>query len=342
MKLNLLTAFMCLTLLAIAQKDALPPIYLGEPSSNEGTNLLNDNDGSIKFIYRNGDWDSKGGFSDEIYSISTFDEGKSWHGFRELYLDPMRNSSEFVNHPGDKGQNESKLAETAEGNVLVACGQAPGHRAFLLLDTDWVYQKSAYDDFGEGLKYWSTHKLIQRSPIYSRWYHYNRKSGAELIPHPSKKDKEVLQICRESDSSVYSQRDCAVWNFPAGRKGTFETSIYLNSKFRGGMISLTDRWYQPTDTQGEEWAMYNLNIPSNGQIGSDAILTKEQWHKLVFRWDLDKSDYCQLELNGKLVSDKLLLMHPCENGISYVRFKSTSIWPDYDGFLVEYAKAEIE
>ncbi len=571
MKLSLLTVFMCLTFFAIAQKEILPPIYLGEPGSNEGTNLLNDNDGSIKFIYRKGDWDSKGGFSDEIYSISSFDEGRSWsepkvlcntgkgsqcfatispvsgelivfyrhsekgvkgnykyirtdkgrtdcsynkmvdsihfaaigyghclwidlengkkrvisgvhgsegsgcyysdddgrtwsksnkamapnlipniwhtgsvesaivelndgrlwmlmrtsndrlweshssdqgetwseakpsrfkcgpntwvtfkklssgelivvwnnamsmhpsvtqdiwnftnrdvihvaissddgknwHGFRELYLDPLRNSPEFVNHPGDKGQNESKMAETKEGNILVACGQAPGHRAFLLLDTDWIYRKSAYDDFSEGLKYWSTHKLIQRSPVYSRWYHYryNRKPGAELIPHPSKKDKEVLQIRRESDSTVYSQRDCAVWNFPAGRKGRFETSIYLNSKFRGGMIALTDRWYQPTDTQGEEWAMYNLSIPSNGKIGSGAILKKGQWHKLVFSWDLDKSEYCQLELNGKLVSDKLLLMNPCENGISYVRFKSTSVWPDHDGFLVEYVRAEVE
>lgn len=55
----------------------LPPIYLGEPISNEGTNLLNDVDGSIKFIYRKGDWDF-GGFSDEIYSMETWDEGRTW------------------------------------------------------------------------------------------------------------------------------------------------------------------------------------------------------------------------------------------------------------------------
>ena len=58
-------------------QSAKPPIYLGEPSSNEGTNLLNDIDGSIKFIYRLGDWDS-GGFSDEVYYKITTDEGRSW------------------------------------------------------------------------------------------------------------------------------------------------------------------------------------------------------------------------------------------------------------------------
>ena len=49
-------------------EEAQPPIYLGEPPSNEGTNLLVDNDGSIKFIYRKGDWDH-GGFSNELFEM---------------------------------------------------------------------------------------------------------------------------------------------------------------------------------------------------------------------------------------------------------------------------------
>ena len=60
-----------------AIQNAKAPVFLGEPLSNEGTNLLNDVDGSIKFIFRKGDWDH-GGFSDELYAISSHDEGKSW------------------------------------------------------------------------------------------------------------------------------------------------------------------------------------------------------------------------------------------------------------------------
>ena len=281
---------------------------------------------------------------DVIHVAISPDDGKTWHGFRELWLDAMRDSSRFVNHPGDKGQNESKIAETAEGDILIACGQAPGHRAFLLLDPNWLYQKSAKDDLSNGLKYWSTHKLLVRSPIYSRWYHYryNRKKGAELIEHPDKSEVSVLQIRREADSTVYSQRDCAQWNFPAGRKGTFNSKIYLNKKFRGGIISLTDRWYQPSDSQGEEWASFNWNIPANGEIESGIRLEREKWYDITFKWDLDESEVCSVKLNDKWLSIKPYLKNSCENGISYVRFRSTSIWPDNDGFLVESVKVIVE
>lgn len=280
---------------------------------------------------------------DLIHVAISPDDGETWHGFREFWLDTMRDSSQFVNHPGDKGQNESKVAETADGNILVACGQAPGHRAFVLLDPNWIYQKSAFDDFSNGLINWSTHKLLVRSPIYSRKYHYNfnRKKGASLIPHPDHPKQNVLQLRRVADSMVYSQRDCAVWNFPAGKTGTFETKIYLTKKFRGGMISLTDRWYQPSDLQGEEKAMFSLDIPANGNIEKDIKLEKEKWHTVRFNWNLDEGNECTVQIDGKMLGQKLPLINPCENGISYVRFRSTSIWPDNDGFLIEYVKAEV-
>ncbi|TKG90749.1 exo-alpha-sialidase [Puteibacter caeruleilacunae] len=281
---------------------------------------------------------------DVIHVAISQDDGKTWHGFRELWLDAMRDSSAFVNHPGDKGQNESKVAETPEGNLLIACGQAPGHRAFLLVDPNWIYQKSASDDLSQGLTYWSSHKLLVRSPIYSRWYHYryNRKKGAELVEHPTLADKRVIQVRREADSTVYSQRDCAQWNFPAGRKGTLTTRIYLKKKFRGGMIALTDRWYQPSDYQGEEWAMYNFNIPSNGVVGENAVMKREEWYTLTFKWDLDKDDFCHVAINGKEISQKLPILNQCHNGLSYVRFRSTSVWPDNDGFLVDGVGVEVE
>ena len=280
---------------------------------------------------------------DVLHVAISPDDGKTWHGFRELWLDAMRDSSQFVNHPGDKGQNESKVAETPEGNILIACGQAPGHRVFLLLDPNWIYQKSAFNDFSDGLKYWSSHKLKVRSPIYSRWYHYNfnRTLGAQLVDHPINPDKKVLQIRRVADSTVYSQRDCAVWNFPSGKSGTFETKIYLNKKFKGGMISLTDRWYQPSDLQGEEKAMFSLDIPADGQIDQETILEKEKWYKITFKWNLENENNCTVQINGKELNQKLPLDNLCTNGISYVRFRSSSIWPDYDGFLVEYVKADV-
>ena len=89
------------------------------------------------------------------------DDGESWIGFRELMLDRLRDGG-FINHPGDKGLNESKLAETSGGNILMALGQAPGHRSFLLVDPNWLYQKERFDDFSNGLADWSRQKLLIR------------------------------------------------------------------------------------------------------------------------------------------------------------------------------------
>ena len=284
---------------------------------------------------------------DLIHAAISPNDGKNWYGFREVYLDRMRDSSRFVNHPGDKGVNESKLAETPQGNILIACGQAPGHRAFVLLDPHWLYQRSAYNDFSDSLKYWSTHKLIARSPVYSRWYHYNynRKRGAALVDHPNIPGKKVLHIRRLKDSTVLSQRDGGVWNFPAGKSGTFQTRIYLNKGFGGARIVLNDRWYQPSDSQGEASGMFSLDIPASGNMGNGIILQKEKWHNILMKWDgvgeKDKSG-CIVQINGSELPQKLRLKNTSSNGISYVRFRSTALWPDSKGVYVEYVKADVQ
>jgi hypothetical protein len=282
---------------------------------------------------------------DLIHGAISPDEGESWYGFREIWKDAMRDSTGFVNHPGDKGINESKLAETTEGNVLIACGQAPGHRAFVLLDPKWLYENEAEDDFSTGLDQWSTHKLLVRSPVYSRLYHYNynRKPGPALVTHPDDPNKHVLHIRKVADSTVYSQRDGAVWNFPAGSSGSFYAKIRLNKGFRGATISLNDRWYQPSDSQGEESAMFQLEIPGSGKLGKDKILEMDHWYEVELKWGETsrKSGWCKVLIDGEEVSN-LPLRFESENGLSYVRFKSGAIWPDDAGMYVEYVKAQVK
>ena len=64
----------------------------------------------------------------------------------------------------------------------------------VIFDLDWLYATERSDDFAEGLKYWATHKILVRPPIYDRWYHhnYNRTDGAVLIDHPESTGKKVL------------------------------------------------------------------------------------------------------------------------------------------------------
>jgi len=284
---------------------------------------------------------------DVIHATISDDDGKTWHGFRELFRDPMRDSSDFCNAKGDKGLNESMIVETDQGNILISCGQALGHRAFLHLDRKWLYQTENYGEFSERLKYLSRQKLIVRPPIYNRLYHhnYNRKKGARLVPHPTKLNKKILHIRKPKDPNVYSQRDGAVWNFPAGSNGEFETKILLKDGFKGGIIALNDRWFQPTDSQGERTAMFRLEIPTNGKIKKSTQLENEKWYtiRLVWKGVLNASeDSCEVYINGKLQTTKLPLLNASINGISYVRFRSTAINPDTNGFYVEYVKSKIK
>ena len=82
--LNLVILFFLFNCNSEQESDKIPltnpplePIYLGEPPSNAGTTLIKDNDGSIKFIFRKGDWDY-GGFSDTVFYMTTYDEGRTW------------------------------------------------------------------------------------------------------------------------------------------------------------------------------------------------------------------------------------------------------------------------
>jgi len=272
------------------------------------------------------------------------DDGKTWEGFRELMLDRLRDS-QFVNHPGDKGLNESKAVETPQGNILVACGQAAGHRSFVLVDPDWITVKERSDNFENGIEQWSRQKIIKRPAVYKRYYHYNydRKPGAVLVEHPSDKNKKVLHVRKLADTTVYSQRDGAVWNFTAGKSGEFETKIRLNKKFKGVSLALNDRWFQPIDNQGIETAMFVLEIPSSGKLTSNVILEKEEWYTIKLVWKATNSlyeDLCEVYVNDQLTSKKIVLKNRSINGVSYARFRSASRVTDVDGMYIEMVKVK--
>jgi len=274
------------------------------------------------------------------------DDAQTWKGFRELQLDKLRDSL-FVNHPGDKGLNESKVVETPEGNILVACGQAGGHRSFMLVDPKWITSNERSDNFENGLEQWSRQKIMKRPAVYKRFYHYNydRKPGAVMIPHPDDATKKVLQIKRLNDTTVYSQRDGAVWNFKAGNSGYFETRILLKKGFKGTSISLNDRWFQPIDNQGTETAMFSLMIPVSGKITAKTTLEKEVWTTLGFKWTQTtdkKKQGCEVFINGVKSDVVLYLKNKSIHGISYARFRAASRRLDANGLLIEWVNVRVD
>ncbi len=272
------------------------------------------------------------------------DDGKTWIGFREVILDEHRNDSDYAVTAGsnDRGKQQNEFLELEDGVVLLAVGQHPLHRKLMIVDVDWLYETSRSDDFSQGLKDWSVHQFIAGIRGHCG---YNRKQGAKLVPHTNESDKSVLNICRPDDPELVCENQGAVWNFPTMQAGVFTTRIQLQKGFKGGRISLIDRWFNPTDLTAHLFAMFNLEIPADGKISDQTVLKAGQWFELKFEWDglkNEDADTCTLYINNVPQTQKLKLNRPSINGISYVHFISTAQDTDKAGFLIESVAANMK
>ena len=85
---------------------------------------------------------------DAIHAAISEDDGKSWIGFRELALNPLRNDPDFRSVGGisdciDKSMHQSQAVELPEGKILVAHGQHQICRKLLVFDPAWLYETTA-------------------------------------------------------------------------------------------------------------------------------------------------------------------------------------------------------
>lgn len=276
---------------------------------------------------------------DVFHAAISEDDGKTWKGFRELLLNPERNSPDFALSQGGEKLSQDKSVHQAQalnlpfGKVLVAVGQHPACRRLLVFDPDWLCQTDRSDDFQRGLDDWSVHQFVRGIEGHLA---LNRRPGATLVEHPAEPGRRVLRVRRVKDESLVSDVQGALWNFPAAFNGAFSTRIQLLPGCRGGSISLLDRWFNPTDVTARARAMFDLYFDGRGsgyipfQMGC--------WHQLDFVWrDLERSP-CVLLLDGVRVGE-LPLLRPSPCGISYVLFQSCADDYDESGFLVERVAA---
>ena len=282
-----------------------------------------------------------------IHAAISDDDGKTWSGFRELYLDPRRNAGDYTETRGiDHSVHQNQSVELDDGKVLVSLGQHPQHRALVIFDPDWLYETSRSCDFSEGLDDWCVHKFIAEIRGHCS---FNRKTGAGLVTHPHDPEKKVLRIRRPEDPDLLIENDGAVWNFPSGKRGSLTTRILLPGKSQGTRINLVDRWFNPVDTNAYHYAMYTLELkPAVNK--SDKIsksencifLAPDTWHTLQFRWNglaETGSDSCRLTVEGIKVPFFIPLNRASMNGISYIHYISSAESEDNQGILVESVEA---
>ena len=266
---------------------------------------------------------------DISYVYYSDDEGQTWRGFREVYMDPYRNSP--PPDRGDRGTAYPRAVATDDNKILLSSGQGEGRRVQILLDPEWLYLTSRESDFSDSLNNWSVFKRYLDGDKVSRM------PGCELIPHPKKTGAKVLHIRRPDEK----RPDVAEWNFPSGLSGFVTLRLMLKEGFSGGAIDLADRFFQPTDVAAVSKRIYHLPINADGHIvGTKVYLKPEQWYSLILRWNVANGELV-IFIDDKKVGN-LRKIRSTHLGISYLLMRSTADKIDRAGFLVESVHASVE
>lgn len=268
-------------------------------------------------------------------AVST-DNAKTWQGFREMALNPVRNSSDFRTVGGsveslDKSVHQFEIVELPMNKLMVAYGQHNCCATIIVLDRNWIKEKYRYEDFSCGLENVSTHIFLKSNignyrGTYSGHCALNRTHGAVMMPDPDMNSRDVLFISRIKDDRLLSEVQGAVWNFPAGRKGTLR--FQMRNRGKGLAVSLTDRWFNPIDTYVREDAQISVNI-------DNSCIEDDKWIVISISWDCDKESYTVYADESKICDG--VIKGDCPNGICYVHFQSLAQEPDalgtYIGFI---------
>ncbi|WP_395753391.1 sialidase family protein [Prosthecobacter sp.] len=301
-------------------------------TSTGPANLLRHRDGRLVLTWNNCELPPKHegvgvyGGRDALHIAISSDDGSTWQGFREIYLDHRRNDNPAAS--GDRGTAYPLAAFDEQGRIIVLAGQGKGGRNPIVVDPEWITETKAETDFRDGLAQWSVYQHIGPA---KRWWRA-RRIGCELIETPGEKDSRSLHVRHAASAEEPSQPDTAVWNFPNGWRGQLTARIRLPGGSQGAVFSLNDRFFDPSNTLGEDAAVFQARVmPDN--------VRPDEWHTLSLRWDLDRGQ-CEFLLDDVLVS-ALPLRTRTLNGVSYLRIRSAAATPDPHGVIIRHVKAEI-
>jgi hypothetical protein len=262
------------------------------------------------------------------------DEGRTWHGYREVIRDPLRG----VPPPpeGDFGVSYPFPTLTADGKVVFTMGVQTGTRSqvpegpaginqsekrpMVLVDPRWLDARSQQTDFSQGLSDWS---------IFGT-------KGVALVRNPKSPSSVVLQISKPRADWPAG----AVWNFPAGRKGLIRLRILVRHGFQGLLIGLTDEFSPPWDGEDQYDNVFNFQLGRDGKLPDGSRIIQGKWHDMELNWNCDKR-ICDVFIDHRKVVSVPLNRTPQSQGVCYLRLRSTASTTDPDGLLVQSVAAHV-
>ena len=309
-----------------------PPVPTSLISSDSPAGLVRLPDGRIVMILnRTLRFPYAYGGRHVLHAAISDDDGRTWHGYREVVRDPLRGQPPPPD--GDFGPSYPYPTLTQDGKVLFATACATGTRGgqphvpgfvsrqkrdLILLDPAWLTEISQRTDFSGGLDDWSAFGV----------------KGVELVPHPARPGARVLGI-RKTEPAWPA---AAVWNFPMGARGHVRLNLMLKPGFGGALVGLTDHYSVPFDGEDTFYNVYNVAIGPDGELTKGGKLEPNRWHQLDLDWDTIAGN-ARILADGKQVA--LVRAKRESEGVSYLRLCSTASGVDLSGFLVESVEAKI-
>ena len=139
--------------------------------------------------------------------------------------------------------------------------------------------------------------------------------------------REVLQLCRIANPRLVSDRQGIVWNFPAARKGRFETECRIDGE--GFRLALTDHWINPCDETNPRKSPVVLELTRD-------VLGGGVWHKVSCMWD-SETKRVTLEVDGKCRQTSEMKSIPAF-GLSYVHLQTLADGADCRGAYFRHFK----
>ncbi|MBQ2704264.1 MAG: exo-alpha-sialidase [Clostridia bacterium] len=260
------------------------------------------------------------------------DNLKSFIGFREMYLNPLRNHADFRSFGGngcgrDKSVHQFQAIELPFNKVLVHIGQHQHVRKLVIFDVDWVYEKGRSENFRQGLESLSTQVYLKSVTGNYRGFTghcaWNRTNGSLLVPDPSGDHTEALLIRNTDDDRLFSNVQGAVWNFPAAKQG----SVTVKAKVLGeGLrVSLMDRWMNPVDITVSDCAAFTSVITADDTVG-------DGYTSVTIDYDTEKGEAILTAGENKYA---LRIGEAAPNGVCYIHLQTATETGDSKGSLIK-------
>lgn len=264
-------------------------------SSNSCGALLRLRDGRIVFV-----WQNTLSGREVLCAAITDDEGKTWHGYREV--------TGHAHYPF--------LTEAPDGAIVLQCLGAAG---VTRIRPDWLLQTSVRETFAGGIANWSTEGT----------------EGVSAIARPDQQGKQVLALRK----TAFDKPAGASFNFPFGAKGELAVKLRLQAGAQGARLCLTDYFTKPSIPEDGRFGVKvdadgTLCVGTRGGqfTPTQTKLTPGKWHSLAFVWDCGEGA-CSVSVDGAHAVD-LKQIWPAP-GVCYLRLLSAAEQVDEAGLLVE-------